>query len=121
MIDAPAKEARMDSSIDDDGLKLCEGSVEVHFIGHRRNLRIRLNQSLPCSSVFFSRAPSNMKTSRQINSSFANLRGSRQPQVKFSSHQRVWGVVSTSYSYLTQSCPCCSKNLFVHAAQSVSD
>jgi hypothetical protein len=64
-IGAPAKEERTDSSNeDDDALTLCEGSVEEYFVVHRRNLRIRLNQSLPGSSFSFNHAPSSTVTSR---------------------------------------------------------
>lgn len=111
----------MDSAIDDDALTLSEGSVEVHFVEQRRNLRIRLNQSLPDSSFFFGREPSNTENSRQIGSSFANSRGSRRPQVNVFSHQRVWEVASMSYPYSKQSSPCCFKNLFLRVARSISD
>ena len=73
-IGAPANVARKDSAIDD-ALKLCEGSVEEHCVRQRRKLQIRLNQSLPGSSFFFSREPSNTENSRRIGSSFANSRG----------------------------------------------
>jgi hypothetical protein len=69
---------------DDDGLTSCEGSVEGHFVGHRRNSRIRLNQSLPCSSSSLCRAQSSTESSRQTDSSFASSRGSRRLQVRFS-------------------------------------
>ena len=77
-------EERTDSASDDDGLTSCEGSVEGHFVGHRRNSRIRLNQSLPCSSFSLSRVQSSTESFRQIDSSFANSRGSRRLQVRFS-------------------------------------
>ena len=120
-IGAPANLARKDSAIDDDALTLCEGSVEEHFVRQRRKLQIRLNQSLPGSSFSFGHEPSNTENSRQIDSSFANSRGSRRLQVRFSLHQRVWEVASQSCSYSRESSPCCSKNLFVRVARLVSD